>query len=63
MEEENIKYTNEEYLDLLGSAENVYLKPRISSKEYFNLTGDKRRFYMRFCGHNDVYYTLSPAIK
>lgn len=60
---EDNKLTNEEYLDLYGSKENAYLKPRIESSEYFKLPEDKRRFYMRFCGHNEVYYTLNPLIK
>lgn len=62
-DEEKPKYTNEEYLDLHGSKENAYLKARITSNEYFKLSEDKRRFYMRFCGHDEVYYTLNPAIK
>ncbi len=41
-------YANEEYLDLHGSKDNAYLKPRITSNEYFHLPEDKRRFYMRF---------------
>jgi hypothetical protein len=56
-------FTNEEYLDLHGSKENAYLKARISSQEYFQLPKEKRRFYMRFCGHNEVYYILNPLIK
>jgi hypothetical protein len=52
--------TNEEYLDLHGSKDNMYLQARITTIEYCKLPEDKRRFYMRFCGHNEVYYTLNP---
>lgn len=52
--------TNEEYLDLYGSKDNMYLKARISTNEYFKLPEDKRRFYVRFCGPNEVFYTLNP---
>lgn len=52
--------TNEEYLDLYGSKDNMYLKARISTNEYFKLPEDKRRFYVRFCGLNEVFYTLNP---
>lgn len=63
MEDNQPQFTNEEYLDLHGSKENAYLKPRIESGEYLKLPEEKRRFYMRFCGHNEVYYTLNPMIK
>jgi hypothetical protein len=43
--------------------DNALLKPRITSSEYFNLPEDQKRFYMRFCGHKEVYYTLNPSIK
>lgn len=52
--------TNEEYLDLYGSKDNMYLQACITTNDYFKLPEDKRRFYMRFCGHNEVYYTLNP---
>lgn len=57
-----MNYTNEEYLNLHGSEENAYLKPRITSNEYFQLPEEKRRFYMRFCGHKEVYYTLNLMV-
>lgn len=57
---EAIKYTNDEYLDLHGSADNAYIKPRITSSEYIELPENKRNLYMRFCGHSEVYYTVKP---
>lgn len=49
-----------EYLNLYGSADNMYLKARISSNEYFKLSEDQRRFYIRYSGQNDVHYELNP---
>lgn len=35
-------------------------KPRITSAEYQQLDDETKSLYGRFCGHNDVYYTLLP---
>lgn len=46
--------------DKLRSSRHDHLKPRITTHEYSQLTEDKKDLYMRFCGHNEVYYTIKP---
>lgn len=36
------------------------LKPRITSEQYQQLPETSKAKYGRFCGHNEVYYTILP---